>query len=204
MPVESPPVIFNPDDHSYVWEPTGQASRWSVSSVCNTKTPAEVAAIERYRHVWEPRGTHVHLCLENFLKGRSVDPGDYNEFVEPLLALPFWNDFVLVAAEHRMMDLKRAVGGTLDAIGYWQDQLVLLDLKTGSAPRWYSTNRQLGAYLCMFNQHHGLMVQNCTTIWAFPGKAFHGDWRKAGNGPWQNPTQCAIEWFDAWDDFNVF
>ena len=102
------------------------------------------------------------------------------------------------------MDLKRAVGGTLDAIGYWQDQLVLLDLKTGSAPRWYSTNQQLGAYLCMFNQHHGLMVQNCTTIWSFPGKAFHGDWRKAGNGPWQNPTQCAIEWFDAWNDFNMF
>lgn len=191
-PLEPLPLEFNEEAHSYQWLPTGERMGTSVTSVLSVnKTAAQLANIERHKPTWEPRGTHVHACLERLLLKQPIEgKTEYMDWIEPLIAHPFWEDFEPIAVEYRVCDLRRGIGGSLDALGYdgFTGRLVLLDLKTQSSAKYgtYSTDAQMGGYLTMLIDHHQLTVDECLTVWARPGDCLIGD-------P-QDPKQCIDEW----------
>ena len=195
------PIHRDEESHKYFWEPTGEMLAYSTTQITGAgKDQRALENIERTRPIWEPRGKHVHFCLEQYLKGEVIpDPGDYEEWVAPLLNHEFWNEFEPWAIEYMLCDLKKSIGGQLDVLGYdhKEKELVLLDLKTQSSIKAsrYNTDAQLGSYLHALIDHHQLDVENCRTIWARPGKTVIG--------PDQDVNTCGIAWLDAWDKFKV-
>lgn len=195
------PMYRDEEAHKYIWEPTGEVLAYSTTQITGAgKTPQQLAAIESKRHEWEPRGIGVHYCLEQFLLGdKDPDPGDYEDWVKPLLDDEFWDDFEPWAVEYMVCDLKKSVGGQFDLLGYdhKKRELVLMDLKTqGSVKaKRYNTDAQLGSYVHGLNDNCRIAVDNCRTIWARPGKCIIG--------PDQNPEKCGQAWLDAWESFKI-
>jgi len=194
------PIYRDEERHKYCWEPTGEWLSYSTTQACNNKTPEALANIERYRHGpngWEIRGKTVHHCLEQRMLGYpDADAGDFNEWVEPLLNDPFWENFEPFAVEYMLCDLQKSLGGQLDLLGYDHEsnRLMLIDLKSQSkSGRTYSTNAQLGSYVEALKIHHGLEVDVCKTVWAKPGKTKIGDD--------QPVNECLDEWHKAWQTF---
>lgn len=196
------PIRRDEDSHTYFWEPTGEQLAYSTTQVTGIEKSKEaLEAIERTRETWEPRGKHVHFCLEQYLKGEIIpDSNEYEEWVVPLLEHPFWTEFEPWAVEYMVCDLKKSVGGQLDVLGYdhKNKQLVLVDLKTQGSIKSskYNTDAQLGSYLHALIDHLKINVDICRTIWSRPGKTILG--------PEQNVDNCGKAWLDAWDKFKVF
>ena len=146
------PIDFDPEAHQYTWRPTGEVMSHSVTTILRaSKDPKTLQIFEDTKHIWAPRGTHVHSCLERFLQGTLMDEllgGPYDEWVRPLLEYPLWETFEPIALEYSVCDLRRNIGGSLDVLGWDHllDVMVLLDLKTlGRSSRTYSTHAQLRA-----------------------------------------------------------
>jgi hypothetical protein len=196
------PISFFPDAHRYRWDPTGEILAHSVTqvkSIVHPMTDRQRKAIDDTKHIWEPRGTHVHACLESFLLGEALlDPGDYDEWVGPLLDHSFWRRVEPVAVEHRLCDLKHSIGGSCDALvrDKANGNLLLLDLKTQSSERaaTYSTDIQLGAYLSFLIDHYRVEVAECLTVWARPGKTVVTR---------AKPDDCLGAWVDTLDAFRL-
>ena len=120
----------------HTWRPTGEVMSHSVTTILRAgKDPKTLQIFEDTKHIWAPRGTHVHSCLEQFLRGTPMDDllgGPYDEWVRPLLEYPLWETFEPIALEYNVCDLRRNIGGSLDVLGWDHllDVMVLLDLKT--------------------------------------------------------------------------
>ena len=166
---------FFPEIHRYRYQ-----GRWishSVTKVVNDKTPAQMAKIMSSRSEWEPRGNTVHACLESFLlHGDPGDPGDYAEWVDPLVKHSMWQTWEAIAVEHRLVDDRYSIAGSFDALLRHKEdgRLVLADLKTQashhSKPRDISS--QLGGYLNLLDQcHPGLEIDRGIGVWSRPGSA---------------------------------
>lgn len=169
--INPPPVYLDPETHRYIWLPTGAVMQTSVTTVCRlgkTYTGNPAAGV---------RGTHVHLCLEQFLTGAAQpDWKGYDEFIEPLLAHDYWERFEPWACELSLCDLKRSIGGQLDVLGFDHERqkVTLLDLKSKGSKGTYDVRPQLGAYCGMLQQTLKLFVEECRVMWAYPGEAFLG------------------------------
>ena len=191
------PIFRDEAKHKYCWEPTGEWLAFSTTQACNDKSPAAMANIEKYRHIWEPRGVHVHWTLQQKMLGDpNPDPGEFKEWVEPLMNHEYWKCFEPWAVEYMLCDLSKSVGGQLDLLGYDHavNQLVLIDLKTqGKNKGIYSTDAQLGSYVDALANHHGIVVDACRTVWSRPGKTVIGEI--------QDPLTCRLAWADAWEKF---
>ena len=192
------PIDFDEGSHSYKWVPTNEKLMTSVTRIISaSKSKRTLQTFARTKHKWAPRGTHVHKCLELFLKGQpghTLMYGEYEKWVKPLLEYPIWEHFEPIALEYRVCDLRRNMGGSLDVLGYdhLTARMVLLDLKTlgqGNSP--YSTDAQLGGYLSMLIDHHKLVVDECLTIWAGYGETHLG--------ATQPPERCLVAWENAYD-----
>lgn len=200
--LEPLPIHFDPVAHKYRWEPTGEWMAHSVTqvkSIVHPMTDRQRKAIDDTRHIWEPRGKHVHSCLESFLLGEALlDPGDYDAWVGPLLDHPFWRRVETEACEYRLVNLKHSIGGSLDALvrDKHTGKLLLLDLKTQSSERasTYDTSIQLGAYLSGLIDIHGLAISECITVWARPGKTVVTR---------AKPDDCLGAWVDTLDAFRL-
>jgi len=201
MKLDPLPIFRNEEHHKYYWQPTQEWLAYSTTGITGAKkSPEQIAKFEETKHIWGPRGTYVHNCLEQFMLGnKNPDPGDYADWVEPLLTHPYWETFEPWAVEYMLCDLKKSVGGQLDLLGYdhKNKQVVLLDLKTQSSIRAskYSTDAQMGSYVQGLIDHHKLAVDSCRTMWARP--------KKAVLGPHQDVDQCSLAWSEAWDFFKI-
>ena len=83
------PIARIEKTHKYIWEPTGEQLAFSTTQVCNTKTPEELANIERYRAKWQPRGETAHYALQQRMLGNDkIEMGDYEDWIKPLMD---WN-----------------------------------------------------------------------------------------------------------------
>ena len=195
------PIFRDNKRHQYCWEPTGEWLAYSTTRITGAdKTPEQMANIERYRHIWEPRGVHVHYCLEQFLLGNDhPDPKDYKDWVDPLLSDPFWNNFETWAVEYMIADLEKSVGGQFDVLGYDhnENKLLLIDLKTQSKSnkKTYNTDAQLGSYVEALANQQNIKVDACKTIWSRPNKCIIGED--------QDPLTCRLAWHDSWEKFNL-
>ena len=194
--LEPLPIHFDEATHRYQWLPTAEWLPYSVTRVKAIAYPMadrQKKAIDDTKHIWEPRGKHVHACLEAFLSGHGqLHPGAYQDWVLPLLDHPLWQQVEPVAVEHRLCDLEHSIGGSCDALvrSKASGKLLLLDLKTQSSERasTYDTSTQLGGYQSMLIKHYQLEISDCLTVWSRPGQTFVTRTR---------PEDCRRAWLGA-------
>jgi len=193
-------VRFDQERHAYQDLATGEMMAHSITAVTGRNMcPRKRAVIEKTKHVWEPRGNACHEAFANHLTGQPVVVGDYAAWLEPLFEHQFFDEFQPIAVEYAMADPSRSLGGAFDALGYWRDKLILVDLKTQSSKNaaTYDTSPQLGGYLSLLNYSHPhLFIEAAKTLWARPGKAFLGKT--------QSIDQCDEAWADAWDIHTMY
>ena len=166
--------------------------------------PKTLAHIEKTRHGpmgWEIRGNTVHACLEQHLLGQpTLDTGDFNDWVQPLLDCWLFKNCTPLAVEYRVCDPRKSLAGSMDfVIRTERNTLVLGDLKTvSSAPAAKSrkpADAQLGAYAAMLiDAHPHLSIDKCVTVVAGPGIVEVKP---------SNPSDCIAQWIDAWDHFQL-
>ena len=172
------PIHFDKAAHKYCWQPTGEWLAFSVTGIKSAgMSDRQRLALNKTKHLWEPRGCGVHAALESFLLARPQADIEFNEWIEPLLDHPFWNRVEPIAVEYRLCDLANSIGGSCDCLlrDRMTGKYLLCDLKTQGniLASTYSTDAQMGGYLSMLLQHHpAIPVAECITIWSRPGKAF--------------------------------
>ena len=130
-----PLAIFRDQErHKYYDETNERWLAFSTTEVCNELTEEAKENIEAYRYIWQPRGEKVHECLQERMLGNTVDidPGDYWEWVQPMLTHYLFKHFEPMAVELMMSIPDKSVGGQLDLLGYdtKTKQIRLIDLKT--------------------------------------------------------------------------
>jgi len=169
-----PDLEFFPDSHRYRYR--GQWIKYSITQVISDKTDAQMARIMSTKHIWEPRGNTVHACLERFLlHGDPGDPGDYAEWIDPLVNHVMWTRWEPVAVEMRLVDPRHSICGSFDCMLRNKDdgRLVLADLKTlgNTHSKTRDISPQLGGYLNLADQcvPNFPVVSRCLGIWARPG-----------------------------------
>ena len=192
------PVKFLEGPHKYVDLRTQLLMKYSVTGVVSHfKDPRDLVAIEAKRHIWEPRGVHVHSCFEHHWRGEAqLEPGAYADWVEPLLAHRTMQEIEPIACEYRMVDAARSIGGSFDLLGIWRNRVCLFDLKTQGAAssQPYDTSVQLGGYLqLLLGCTSGLWVDEVRTIWCRPGKTTFGHD--------QGVDRCSVAFTEAWQQF---
>ena len=156
--------------------------------------------IEETRHVWEPRGNHLHLWLHHYLSGAAeLDPGEYADWVGPLRDCWLWKDATTLATELMLVDEKRNMGGSVDFIIKTgkTGAITIGDLKTVSSKKAADQRKfpyeQLGAYIRMINQCYGhIYIEKAVMVVAAPGycKVVSGE-----------IDSCSVAWEDAWEKY---
>ena len=113
--------------------------------------------------------------MELFSIGKTCDPGDYSEWVEPLINHKIWETWTPIANELRMVDARYGIAGSCDVILQHNKtgKQVLADFKTQSSKdsKPYNIKPQLGGYLSLIDQCYGtqLYIEDCFGIWSRPG-----------------------------------
>lgn len=190
-PIEG--LYFDEAAHRYAWR--GDWLPWSSTSIVSDLSPYARKRIDETKHIWEPRGNTVHACLEHYLLGEAeLDPGDYREWVDPLLDCWLFKDCEPLGVEYRLVDPRRRCAGSCDFIlRTAKGTVVLGDLKTvGTTPAAHSrktADAQLGSYCSMLALHHPLLIERCVTVVAGPGVALVKP---------SEPDACVDAWEEAW------
>ena len=158
--------------------------------------------IEETRHIWEPRGNHIHLWLHHFLSGAAeLDAGDYADWITPLRDCWLWKDAQTIATELMLVDPKRNMGGSVDFIIKTgkTGAVTIGDLKTvetGKAAKARKpADKQLGAYIRMMNLNYGhIFIEKAVTVVAAPGYC---------RVVTSDVDTCSVEWEDAWERYQM-
>jgi hypothetical protein len=177
-PLEPLPIQFLPFQHKYLWTPTGQPMAFSITSVVNTKTPAQMEQINRTKDGpmgWAYTGTMLHSYAESFLT--TGDPGPLepwaNEYILPMVNDPIWAHFSVLATEYRVCDLTHSIGGSFDALlqSKRSGRTLLLDFKSQRSAKAapYDISAQLGGYVHLLQQHHDITIDGLAAAWLRPG-----------------------------------
>ena len=123
-----------------------------------------------------------------------LDPGPYAEWIDPLLAHPLFKQYEAIAVEHRMVSKDGFFAGSFDALLRGLDksgkpQTILMDLKTlkhAHSPT-RSIAKQAGAYICLLNDNHKILVDRVVGVFSKPGSV---------EMVVEDPQDC----IDAWQD----
>lgn len=190
------PIAHDPETWAYSRTDTGHLFPVSITQIIGavTLTPTDLANIEAYRHIWEPRGNTGHHCLESWLKTgirpTADDVGAYGDWVYPLIDCPIWQHCEVIASELRVYDMRQNWAGTLDVVVRWhKGGHGVLDLKTKSklTSSKQDVRPQLGAGTRAVIDHYRLCPERNLVLWSYPGET-----RPEG----LEPQEC----LDAWDD----
>ena len=195
-----PDLVFYPDPlHRYMYK--GDWLARSVTAVLSHDMSAATRArIDATKHEWEPRGNTCHAALEAALLGHTApDPGDYSEWITPLLAHPLFKDSEVLAVEYRLVDQRKSLAGSFDCLlRSAKGKTLLCDLKTVSSKPAAASRKpadaQLGAYAAMLIDHHKLNIDACLTVVAGPGIT---------TVKTSDPSACISQWLDAWDFYQL-
>jgi hypothetical protein len=198
QPIEG--LEFQDDIHAY--KINGKWLSTSVTSVLSFDMSDEAKAnIEATRHEWEPRGNHLHACLEQFLRGAALlNPAPYEAWWQPVENCWLFDGATVLGTEVRLFDEKKSLAGSTDfLIRTKKGSVVLGDLKTVSSVesmrRRKPADAQLGAYLCMINEHYpNIYIDKCVTLVSAPDQC-----RVLSS----DPDDCGQAWLEAWGRYKA-
>lgn len=182
---------FFSDIHRYRYR--GQWMRYSVSRIAQPTTPEQQARFEETRHIWQPRGNHVHTAAEALLLGLEPEEGDYKPWVDALRSCWLLDGAETIAAELGIVIPHHEIAGTFDGLIRAADGgITLLDFKTVQTEAAVDSRKpataQLGGYLHGLNINYPMItVGKCCTVVIGPGRS-----RVIS----QEPDEC----FSAWED----
>ena len=197
QPIEG--LEFDSESHRYRFN-----GRWlhnSPTGVLSIDLDAYVKQrIKETRHIWKPRGDHLHLWLHHYLSGAAeLDAGDYADWVGPLRDCWLWKDAQTLATELMLVDNKRNMGGCVDFVIKTgkTGAITIGDLKTVSSKKAADQRKfpyeQLGAYTRMMNLcYPHIFIEKAVMVVAAPGycKVVTGD-----------VDSCSVAWEDAWEKY---
>ena len=196
-----PGLEFDEQSHRYRFN-----GRWLNTSptgvLSHDMNPQVKRYIEETKHIWEPRGNTVHQWLEHFLTGAAeIDPGDYQDWIDPLRDCWLWSNCTVLGSELRLVDEKRNMGGSVDFIIKTgkTGAVTIGDLKTvaskKAADQRKPADAQLGSYIRMFNQHYGhIFIEKAVTVVAAPGYC---------RVVTSDVNACSVAWEDAWSKYQA-
>ena len=134
----------------------GKIVPYSITQVVDLRSELTKKIHEKTKPEWQPRGNTVHDCMEQFLRGRSFDPGIYKEWTDALTSYDFWDDWEAIATEYKLLDLKYGIAGTADAIVRHKkdhNRIAIVDLKTKKDKISFGDHKmQIGGYLHLLQQ----------------------------------------------------
>ncbi len=202
IPKSLPPIsglTFDEAAHRYHLEGHGWITVSTTSVLSAGDSQDKKDRIAQTKHIWEPRGNTVHACLEAHLLGAAqLNPGDYADWVDPLLAHPLFTKYRAIAVEHRLYGLwsRLTYAGSLDFLLTDGERLLLGDLKTLSSARGKTRDisGQLGAYCIAIEQHYGLFVDACIGVFSKPGSV---------DVTTYTPDQCTESWTRAVERYEM-
>ena len=122
----------------------------------------------KYKDKMADIGTLAHLFIMNHLRGEKTDTGDFtgndiklaeNCFAS-YLAWEKSHTIKPILIEKPIVSDKYGYGGTPDCVGYLDDELVLIDFKTGKA-LWPEHTYQLAAYRQLSSEQNYHITQGC-------------------------------------------
>ena len=213
--------ILRDSDHVYLWDPEGAAEkmRVSVTGVINHFKPPYDGPPEAG---W--RGTHVHRAMEALAKGEPVPDTTSPEDIDcsgwfqqlqtgaigksGLTMTDFWKEAEVIGTEYTMVDRRKSLGGQLDLLVRFRDEIWLCDLKTKSAswkgPRpedRQSYSAQAGGYMHLLACGDGVkpseipLIDKCRTLVVTPNRV---EWLTA-----MHPNQCSLDWEECWGAYSA-
>jgi len=202
------PCYLRPEDHKYIYLPTGEQMALSVTRVVNWFKPPYSGPKSAGL-----RGTHTHLYWQAKAEKKqrpkplSPDGIDCQAWFDQIESMPFWNSVETIAAEYTMVDTKKSLGGQLDLLCRYKGKTILVDLKTKGAS-WTSASKedkqeykaQAGGYCYLLDLGNdakgGFWVDECRTCIVTPNRV---KWL-----PPYTPDECSIAWLDCWDKYETW
>jgi hypothetical protein len=166
---------FFPDIHRYRYR--GNWMRYSISRIAQPTTPEQQARFEETRHIWQPRGNHVHTAAEALLLGLEPEAGDYGAWIDALKSCWLLDGAETMATELGIVIPHHEVAGTFDGLIRTADGgITLLDFKTVQTEKSVDTRKpataQLGGYLHGLNINYpSIEVDKCCTVVIGPGRS---------------------------------
>jgi hypothetical protein len=207
-PIWLQPLGLTRDSQTWTYlSPSGQPFPVSVTQLIGAvnKTEKQIEAIMASKATWEPRGNTLHQTLEAFVNQRwnpnpppdlqAPPPGDYAEWIEPLIASPLWDRITVVGSEVMAYSTRRNVAGTADLVIQFPDgSFGIADLKTQSSKtsQPYDTKPQLGAGVEMIGDLYHLPISRCLTLWSRPGSLTIQT---------HTADECLQAWFNACEEY---
>jgi hypothetical protein len=182
---------FHADIHRYRYR--GNWMRYSVSRIAQPTTPEQRMRFDETRHIWEPRGNHVHTAAEALLLGLEPEEGEYKSWIDALRSCWLLEGAETLATEFGVVIPHHEVAGTFDGLIKTADgNTVLLDFKTVQTDKAVDSRKpataQLGGYLHGLNVNKpAIAVDKCCTVVIGPGKS---------KVITEDPDVC----FSAWED----
>jgi hypothetical protein len=123
---------FEEANHEYTWE--GR----KIPSVTTILKSAGIIETQWYTEEARTRGTHVHQAAHFFdeddLAMESLRP-EIRPFIDAYAKFRNDTGFFPVLVEQRIVHTA-GYAGTLDRVGWLNDRMIQLDIKTGSVPDW--------------------------------------------------------------------
>ena len=147
----------------------GKLIPYSITQITDTRKDYVKKIHEDTQKDWEPRGNTAHHCLEQFLKGRSYDPGEYKPLVDRVVNYWIWDEWEAIGCEYKLFDLKRGIAGTADMIlrnKKDHSRIAVADLKTKKDKITFQDYKaQIGGYINLMNLcYPELIIEECFVI----------------------------------------
>ena len=189
--VQDPFVEFYPEPHKYYdLKRKGYLAR-SVSDVVRTS-----AFVSKNMEIAAKRGTAIHEAAQIWCETKDKTLAiayakEYRQWVENLINYRMWDTWECVANELRMVDRKRDIAGSLDAVLQHKETgaLCLADFKTQVKYKKKNHRLQIGGYVSLLNQNYSsITLSTCRVIYITPDGIKTQEY---------NPAECMFDYEQA-------
>tara|TARA_R100000329_G_scaffold42090_4_gene39135 strand:- start:191 stop:661 length:471 start_codon:yes stop_codon:yes gene_type:complete len=139
------------------------------------------------------RGTTIHEAVQIWCETKDTTLAlayakEYKQWVEHLINYRMWDTWDCISNELRMVDRKRDIAGSLDAVLQHKETgaLCLADFKTQVKYRKKNHRLQIGGYVSLLNQNYpSITLSTCRVIYITPDGIKTQEY---------NPAECMFDY----------